>query len=205
MKLPKQIDSLIKTPVNQVAGFLNSRNPREKVMILALGGLFIFALDVMIFIQPLIKSISQNMPQLYALRDEAKTLREDQKNKAVTHQKWETSTVEIGERQKVLVASNEVPQLLENLSQQANDSHLKITSLKPVDSSIVSETKSYASVPIHISALAGTHEFGAFLGRLESGNTFFRVKDIKIASNPADEKRHLVELLVETYRKEMSA
>ncbi len=202
IKLPKQIDSFIKAKINVAAGFLNSRNPREKVMILALAGFFIFALDVMIFVQPLIKIVSQNLPQLSALGTESKTLQEDKKNKVVIHQKWEKAVAELETKQKAFVAADEVPALLENLSKLANESSLKITSLKPIDLPVVSESKNYSSVPIQISALAGTHEFGAFLGRLESGQTFFRVKDIKISTNPMDEKRHLVELIVETYRKE---
>lgn len=202
MKLPVQIDSFIKTQANTAAGFLNSRNPREKVMILALVGFLILTLDVMIFVQPLIKIVSRNLPQLSVLGAEAKTLQEDKKNKVMIHQKWEFSEVEIEDKQKTFVGPDEVPALLENLSKLANESSLKITSLKPIELPTVSETKSYSSVPIQISALAGTHEFGAFLGRLESGQTFFRVKDIKIAVNPMDEKRHLVELMIETYRKD---
>ena len=50
--------------------------------------------------------------------------------------------------------------------------------------------------------MAGTHEFGAFLARLENGNTLFKVKDLKISSNPLNERKQLIELSMEAFKKD---
>jgi len=104
------------------------------------------------------------------------------------------------EKEKMFVAPGEIPSLFENLSKLAQNSGLKIISLKPANSP-EGDSGNYQRIPIRISALAGTHELGKFLAELEGGGTFFRVTDLKIVANTSDIRRHSIDLSLEACRK----
>ena len=186
-----------------VANFLNSRNPREKKMILIFGFTFIFVLDYMFWLSPVFRVFGEITPRIQPLQQELSTLKEDQQNKDAIQKKWLAAKKDIEEKNRQFIGPNETPALLENLSRQAQKSGAKITSLEPFEGGKSSESKGgYSPLPIQVKASAGTHEFGAFLSYLESGPTFFKVKDLKISNNPLNERKHNIELSMEAYKRE---
>lgn len=186
-----------------VTSFLNSRNAREKYMLITFFGVFLFVADYFIWLSPVFEIYNQASPKIGVLREELKQLKEDQKNKDEIRTKWEKAKEEIGRKDRMFIAPNETPALLENLSRQAQRSGVKILSLEPFDiPKTASARGSYTPLPIQLNASAGTHEFGAFLSNLESGGTFFRIKDLRIASNPSNERKHTIELSMEAYKRE---
>lgn len=103
--------------------------------------------------------------------------------------------------EQMLPAEQEIPKLLENLSQMARDSNVKIIGITPLPpkGQAQSSEQIYQEKPILITAKSGYHELGKFLSKLENSNRFMKVVDIKIKTNSATPKRHDVELLVLTY------
>ena len=101
----------------------------------------------------------------------------------------------------MLPAEQEIPKLLEDLSQMAKESNVKIVGLTPLQSKQGSQgpDEIYQEIPIRISARSGYHELGKFLSNLENSDRFMKVADIKIKENKATPKKHDVELLVLTY------
>ncbi|MDD5495487.1 MAG: type 4a pilus biogenesis protein PilO [Candidatus Omnitrophica bacterium] len=104
--------------------------------------------------------------------------------------------------EKRLPAENEIPTLLESLSIMARDSNVKIIGITPV--TLFGDQKKprgriYQEFPIQVSAKAGYHELGCFLGRLENADRFMKVIDININADAATPKKHDVELVVATY------
>ncbi len=107
--------------------------------------------------------------------------------------------------EKKLPAEQEIPALLENLSNIARGSNIKIIGIAPVmsyffrDDKSVKEGQIYREIPILITAKSGYHELGSFLDKLENSDRFMKAADIDIKSNKASPNKHDVELLVSTY------
>ena len=106
--------------------------------------------------------------------------------------------------EKKLPAEQEIPALLENLSNMAKDSDIKIVGIVPAASSFkddnpVKKSLIYREIPILITANSGYHELGHFLNNLENADRFMKVVDIDIKANKTSPKKHDVELMVCTY------
>jgi Tfp pilus assembly protein PilO len=186
--------------IESANNFLNSRSEREKIMIVVMLVAAIFALDYFVFIRPLVGLYYRNAPVLEATRQELRGLRDDQKNKKVIAERWNQTKTVLAEKEKMIVATNEIPLLLENLSKSAQGSGLRIMSLVPMQNT-AEMTGLYSRLPIRINAVAGTHEVGKFLAALEGGGTFFKITNFKMTTNPANERKQLVELQIEGLRR----
>ena len=200
--MPSKLPKIAFPKSDALAAFLNSRNAREKYMLIALFGVFLLTADYFVWLDPTCKAYIAVSPKIVPLREEMKSLREDHKNKDAIQKKWEDAKVELAEKDKMFIAPDETPALLENLSKQAQRAGVKITSLEPFDDPKGGPKGGYSPLPIQIKATAGTHELGALLSNLETGQTFFRVKDLRITSNPLNDRKHTIDLAMEAYRRE---
>lgn len=139
------------------------------------------------------------MPEVSQARQALAELKEDKKNEASIRKRWQDMTTMLTENEKAFVAKSEVPAVLEKLSQLALSSGVRIMAVNPIESK--AGASRYAPVPIRVSAIAGTHELGQFLAKLEGGETFFKVSELSVTANPADERRHMAQLEVTAYTK----
>jgi type IV pilus assembly protein PilO len=100
--------------------------------------------------------------------------------------------------EKMLPAEREIPSLLENLSDMAKGSNVKIIGITP---SVTAGEKGaiYQELPILINARSGFHELGRFLTSLEYSERFIKIADIDIKMNSSNPKKHDVDLLLLTY------
>jgi type IV pilus assembly protein PilO len=105
--------------------------------------------------------------------------------------------------EKKLPVEKEIPNLLENLSNMAKNSKIKIVGIAPALSYLKDQksakSRIYQEIPILITAKSGYHELGYFLASLEDADRFIKVVDISIKANKATQKIHDVELMVCTY------
>ncbi len=172
-------------------------------MVVAGAAMAIIVLDYFLLINPVIGVVMSTSPKLAVMKRQLEELKDDHRNKPLIEQTWEATKKRLAEAESHLVASNELPALLENLSALAQDSGVKIISLKPIETVAKTEkaenVRRYHSIPIEINALSGTHELGKLLSKLESGPTFFRVTDIKITADSANIRRHSILLGLETF------
>ena len=100
--------------------------------------------------------------------------------------------------EKMLPAEREIPSLLENLSDMAKSSNVKIIGITPTVTAGEKGTI-YQELPILINAKSGYHELGRFLSSLENSERFIKVADIDIKANSSNPKKHDVDLLLLTY------
>ena len=191
----------LKVPRERLASFLNLRPDRERKMIILLAVCLLLFVDFSLLIQPVINVFAVKMPELSKLHHELDVLRTDKKNEALIAKNWEALGAKIEDSEKSFVAPIEIPALLENLSRLAGEAGVKITALEPRDAVRTKLMEPFSMVPIKNSAAVGAHELGRFLAALESSKTFFRVRDVRIAADQADTKRHTISVELETYRK----
>ena len=179
--------------------FLENRQQNEKNMIVVFLFLLLFCVDFFILVRPVINVFTTTIPQIQTEKNRLKDRQEDFGRQEQIHSQWLSARDKSIETDKQFILRSEVPSLLESLSKLAQDSQVKIITLKPSDNSDAG--LGFTRIPIRMSASAGAHDLGIFLARLEGGPFFFKVTDLRIVSNASDERRHTVELSVETYAK----
>ena len=179
--------------------FLENRDQSQKSLIV--GALFALVLlvDYLVLVRPVIYVFTQAAPELVTENEKLRALREDKGNHANIDKLWATTREKLAEADKQFIPQEEISSLLESLSKLAQASQVKIISLKPLETS--AEGAELTKIPIHINAVAATHDLGKFISSLESGPVFFKVINLRITTNSSDERRHIVELSIETYAK----
>ena len=187
--------------IDVAANFVNSRSVREKLLILSFGGLFILSLDYLLWLSPVIKTLSRTVPAYMAAETDLQNMRDDKKNEAEIKERLEHLEEDLLAREKGIETADQIDTLLEGLSKQAIQSGVRITSLSPMEDGSGTRVGDYASLPINLKAAAGTHELGRFLSTLEGGDTPFKVLNLKIEENDQSPKKHLIEMKIETYRR----
>ena len=170
-------------------------------MLIVLAACTLVFLDYWALIHPVAQVFDKTLPQLALLDADIRSYRADQDHKEKIQADWLEAKRKLSEYEKSFVAMDELPALLENLSKLALDSNVKILSLKTGEPEEAGTSKRYTRVPVRINAVAGTHELGNFLSRLESGVTYFGVEDLKIAAQQTEPRRHQVEMILQVYRR----
>jgi len=194
------MSAMPKISLDFITHFVNSRNLREKKMLVTVAAVAVIAFDYLLLINPVIGVCMRTAPKVATMQTQLQELKDNHRNKALIDQSWEATNKRLTEGERRFVASNELPALLENLSKLAQDSDVKIISLKPIETfSKTDKARRYNSVPIEINASSGTHELGRLLSKLESGPTFFRVTDIQITAESSNIKRHSIQLGLEAF------
>jgi Tfp pilus assembly protein PilO len=106
-------------------------------------------------------------------------------------------------------AEQELALVIEQLSGMANQAGVKIQTIFPQRSlesfKVVagldarSQTRLYKEIPIQIDALAGYHQLGRFLARVERGRQPVQLKSLRLTTNPKEPRRHVAELVLIAY------
>ncbi|HTL70431.1 MAG TPA: hypothetical protein VL404_03975 [Candidatus Eisenbacteria bacterium] len=190
----------VKPAFEKAVNTINAMNAREKTMIIGFAALLVIALDYWVLIRPITQVFGTTLPELAGVESQAEGLRADKRNKDLIGRSWEETHQDLLKREKSFIAPDELPRLLENLSELAQNSGVKILTLIPVEiaPSAAAGDSRYRKAAIRLSAMAGTHEFGRFLANLEGGTTYFRVTNLSIKDTP-DLRRHQMELDLELY------
>ena len=189
--------------IERFNAFLAAREPREKQLIALFMVAVILAVDYLVFIRPVMGSLARTTPELGRLKMEYKALREDEKNREEIEKNWRIAGEKLQGIENGFVSGDEVPGMLEELSKLASDNGVRLLSLEPKAVTLPEGKKNrlYASVPIKITALAGTHELGRFLAQLETSPTAFKVTNLKITANPLEPYRHQIDLDFQAFQK----
>lgn len=191
--------------IARASELLNARSAREKMMILAFGLAAILAVNYWVWAAPVIGALSEGLPQRSRLKSQIAELREYETGRQDVEKRHQLLVAKLGGLETSLVGTDQVPELLENLSKVARASNVKITSLSPVEATARKSGKTYSAVPIQILATAGTHELGRFLDTLESGDILMKVTNLKITADNQGGRQHRIELGLEAYRAAESA
>lgn len=181
-----------------LTNYFNSRNPREKMLLVSFGICFLLAVDILAILQPLAGSFFKTLPALTTAKTELKGLKDDKKNEKVIEAKAEATRQQFEAAEKRFAVSGELS--AEALSEIARETGVKITSLTPT-AKPKAGAGGYSQVSVKLSALSGVHSLGKFLAKAESHGLFFRVDNLTIRENTEDMRNHTIEMNVESYRK----
>lgn len=179
---------------------LNQITPKQKNYILMGGVIFIFVLDIFVFMRPQFRALSKTNEKIKNLSQEMAALKDNSQRIEQFKQEVEQLKTTVGEKSDRILPKESVPLILEKLSRLANENGIKIDNIKPLadreKSILKKKERDYLALPIQLKAKSGYHNLGKFLNRLEQGEIFFRVKEFSMTAAP-DIKLHNVELTVE--------
>ena len=184
---------------------IDLKNTRTQVMLLtAFAALIAAALYLYFVFVPQVIRVFGLTAGTGKIRSELKSARAVIKDFERLNNELEEQSQKVESYEKKLPAEQEIPALLENLSNMAKDSGIKIVGIAPAmsylkDDKSAGKSQIYREIPILITAKSGYHELGRFLGNLENVDRFMKVVDINIKSNKMSPKKHDVELMVCTY------
>ncbi len=125
-------------------------------------------------------------------------------NEAAVRRQHENLMKQAGYLEKRLPGQDQISSLLEDFSNVAESSGVKILRIKPLEEPApISKQKplnnSYAEFPILIEARAGYHQLGEFVSKLETMDRFIRVTDLDVAGTNKDPLHHDIKIRIITY------
>jgi len=162
------------------------------VLIMWFSGLFV----------PQIRNLLQVMNQTGKIKAEISTREADIRRIDIFRKKIAEETERIESYEGTFPKKDEVPAILEMVSDFAKDTAVRLVALTPVKTTLDQNQPLggyYQEVPVLISARCGYHELGAFINKIEAASRFIKVVDIEIRTNKVFPKRHDCELLIVTY------
>jgi len=173
----------------------------SKQMMLAMAGAGVACalLFVLFIVKPQAVKLTGSLSKMGKKSGEIESARKDIAKIKSLKDEIERYRDKVDQYEKKLPVEQEIPNLLENLSEMAKSSNITIVGITPVKSDKGAKDAIYQEFPILISAKSGYHELGSFISKLESADRFMKVVDISIKSTKMSPKRHDVELVVSTY------
>ena len=187
---------------------LTVREQRTLAIVVLLGAGILW-LHVTFIVGPLMREVGELGRQVRAAREQLKLLQTATANEnalKVQHQQLQETVASL---RKLLPAEEELPKVIELLSELAGQSQVKIQTIFPQrplsDSQDVLQKDAASTVPmvykdviIQIDALAGFHQLGTFLSLVETSDMPMQVSSLKISNDPKD-RRQQIKLLVQSY------
>ncbi|MDP8259739.1 MAG: type 4a pilus biogenesis protein PilO [Candidatus Gygaella obscura] len=106
---------------------------------------------------------------------------------------------------KEIITETQISGLIEDIEQCAKDEFVKVSYIKPMNlvRSLKSTSSEYtfSTLGMHIEAVAGYHQFGKFINRLERLNSFITVKELNIKASATSNLRHNIKFLLNIFVK----
>ena len=188
---------------------LSPREQRILATVLVLGLAILWTYFVFI-VRPLLREVHELAQQVRASREELKLLEVATANESALRQQHEKVKEAVVSLRKLLPVEEELPQVIELLSDLAGQSQVKIQTifpLRPVIPDAADPSKKqegttpqvYKDVIIQVDALAGFHQLGMFLSLVESGDKPMQVSSLRISADEKESRRQHVKLLLKTY------
>ncbi|MBL7069101.1 MAG: type 4a pilus biogenesis protein PilO [Candidatus Omnitrophica bacterium] len=178
-----------------------AKSKRERALISVLIIILIAGGYFHIFLRPAIKKLVTLIPEVASLKNDLQDARFLMGQKASIDGQNKKLLLMMDEYQKIFPRQQEIQKILEDLSNIANESDVKIVGIRPFSEKGIGTkiVDIYKEIPVEIVARSGYHELGEFLQRLETGGRFIIVKDFKIDSNPHNVKKQNTRLIASTY------
>jgi Tfp pilus assembly protein PilO len=125
-------------------------------------------------------------------------------NETVVRRQHDNFKKQAGYLEKRLPGQDQISSLLEDFSNIAESSGVKILRIKPLeDPAPISKQKSannsYTEFPILIEARAGYHQLGTFVNKIETMDRFIRITDIDVTGTDRDPRHHDIKMRIITY------
>ena len=178
------------------------KNKKQLILICILFLLVVTYLYFAFFLRSNFGTFFSQIKEIRSVKTNIVSTKRDAGHEDILLKRLNSVESRITDYEKKLPAEQEIPMLIESVSEMARGSYVKILGIRPVDSKNDKKSKSkkvYQEIPILISAKSGYHQLGVFINKLEGADRFMELSEIKINSNKATPRVHDVELIISTY------
>ena len=189
---------------------LSAREQRILLLVaaLAIGILWTYAAFI---IGPLTREAAHIDQQVRTAREDLRVLEVATMNETTLREQHQQLQETVASLRKLLPAEEELPQVIELLSDLAGRSQVKIQTIFPQRAP---DTPGQGPVPsgqgkpmpevskevfIQVDAVAGFHQLGAFLSLVETGDKPMQVSSLELVTDPREPKRLQVKLVLQAY------
>ncbi len=174
----------------------------QKLILYGIIGLCVLVADFYFVIKPVIGGLIKIIPDVSAKASRVNIMDIDVANIPRYENQIKKLEEELAGYKRRFSTKEEISPLLKNLSDTAKACGVKIESINPLESIERGKAKisgAYRKFPIFLRAISGYHSFGLFLNKLENGDTFMRVTDLKISGDTSGAANHRFDVTVVTY------
>ena len=177
---------------------------KQKVILALVVCLLLVYVDFTFVIRAQFRGIKTMGPKIAKLHKDIDTLnRELASLKTTAPAQAEMKKREELARSKKLITEDEIPLLLEEISDISNTNGVKIVQMRPAKDPRAKEELVLGvrvfPVTVALDLLCGYHTFGSFMAAVENSTRFMAVQELKITNDPADYMNHRVSLVFKTY------
>ncbi len=177
----------------------------QKLLLIGVLAIIFLTAYVRFIVGPLLQKSGQLAQQAREAKEQLQSLQTAASNEPTLQTQHQQLEQSVRGLRKFLPSEQEVPAVIEHLSDLAGQTGLKIQAIFPqrsAESDIPSEKRRllyYKEIPIQIDALAGFHQLGAFLSLVETADKPMTVSSLRISENPKELRRHSIKLLLRAY------
>lgn len=173
---------------------------QKRILFGVLGVIGLYAW-IGLFLLPRQRALGQNRAQLQDLQRQVEQTRHGFSQMPAMQEEIRRLTAAYKLPEVTKPPEQQLPELLEEISQVARRSQVRIVASKPnADvNKLLPGSSGYLELQILIAAAGGYHQVGAFLDALEQSDRLLRVRELGVLSNPDSIGRHITIVLFQAY------
>jgi Tfp pilus assembly protein PilO len=201
-----------------------SKSEMEKMVLTGIG-VIVFVIALIQFLTiPSLRKLGELNTETGKLRENLRQSQSLIANKAQMESRLAVLQRKLKDYKAALPPYSDMPNILQNISDIASESKVKITKIEPLKTeqqqagAVVNSPNSanelaksqekaisskigllYTEMPIKIEARGGYHALGKFINDIENAKNIMAIGDLEISSNSDDMYNHNVRLLVVAY------
>lgn len=175
-------------------------NPKYRYYVFGTILVCIFLLTYFVFTRPQLDQLQKLTPEIKTLSDNLEKTQTNLRQINNYAKQVQTFKEEIQKIKGGVLTREDVPLILEKISQLATKNGIKIDQLIPYSDQekvlFSYDQLSYFVLPISMEGRSGYHNFGRFLDALEEENLSFKIRELSMASTD-DPLNHAVKLTLQ--------
>ena len=187
---------------------------QDRKMLVVVGLLAVLVLWVYYayILTPLVQRVWQVGGEARTLRGQLRAIEQAIVQEPQLRQQHRQLADEVEKLRTTLPSEEELPAVIERLSDLASQTGVKLqlitpqrslqgrgTGVGPTPSSPTTSPVIYTEIPIDMEALAGFHQLGTFLSRIELGEQPMQLRSLHISQDAKMLRRHVVEMTLVAY------
>ncbi|MBI4972858.1 MAG: type 4a pilus biogenesis protein PilO [Candidatus Omnitrophica bacterium] len=172
----------------------------KKISLILLATFIIIYLDFSFVVKMQIKGIQESDPKISKLKNDIDKLNKDLVATQELKTKQDQDKKSASLKAKKIITEDQIPALMEYISNQANQKKVKINQIKPSREAKVEPAKS-SPLLLTLDLSCDYHNLGAFLNDLENAPEYLAVQDLRITRDTKNDFLQNVSLVLKTYVK----
>ncbi|MCG2714202.1 MAG: type 4a pilus biogenesis protein PilO [Candidatus Omnitrophica bacterium] len=175
---------------------------QKKILVVIICSLIIY-IDFTFILKSQTSGINSLNPKITKLKNELTNFNRNLDNMRASQGKQSLATQKAIIMSSKIIAADQIPGLLQDISSQANKLDIKIGQIRPSRETInvknVVAGNKFTLILINLDLTCDYHNLGKFINELENSQVFLGVQELKISTQLPDYMKQKVALVLKTY------